>query len=108
MSCTSVSESGPVWVPNEDTDLQIRLEMILHTSDASHCGREATGSILEKNFFWFTLRKDISIFVISCIDYLSTIGGDNVPRDFGPSLHGTKPNDLLKFEYISFVMASTG
>lgn len=36
----------------------------------------------------------------ACIHRLSTVEGEKIPRPFGPSIHGTKENDLLQFDYI--------
>lgn len=50
--------------------------------------------------FWSTLTEGVRIFVAACIKFLSNKGGENVPLLFGPSLHGTVENDLLKLDYI--------
>lgn len=39
-------------------------------------------------------------FTAACIDSLSRIGGEEVPRPFGPAVHREKPNDLIKYDYI--------
>ena len=31
-----------------------------------------------------------------------------IPRPFGPAVHGTKPNDLLQFDYIEIAPGSNG
>lgn len=51
---------------------------------------------------------DIFVFVASCIHCSSTKGGDTVPRPFGPSVHGTCPNDFVQFDYIDLVLAYSG
>lgn len=46
------------------------------------------------------MQADVRAFVRACIHCLSTAGGEKVPRPFGPSVHRTKANDLLQFDYI--------
>jgi len=89
-----------VWVPDDASDLQLRLCIIAHTGPAGHRGREATSRALRSYFKWSTVSEDVSTFVRACIHCLSTLGGEKIPRPFGPSVHGTKPNDLLQFDYI--------
>lgn len=36
------TESGPIWVPDDDADLQHRLAIIAHSGAAGHFGRSAT------------------------------------------------------------------
>lgn len=51
---------------------------------------------------------DVPTFVHSCIHCLSTTGGEKVPRQFGPAVHGTKANDLLQFNYIEISQSPIG
>lgn len=103
-----MSDSGPIWVPDEDTDLQLRLAVIAHTGAAGHRGRKATETALTSHYSWTTLSEDIGLFVRSCIHCLSTTGGETVPRPYGPALHGSTPNALLQFDYIEMGLGSTG
>lgn len=64
--------------------------------------------MLNKFAFWSTLSEDVRSFVQSCIYCLWTVGGERVPRPFGTALHGTKPNDLLQFDYIELAPSSEG
>lgn len=98
---------GPIWIPDEDAILQLRLSIIAHTGAAGHRGRDATEQALANRFQWSTLPEDIALFTKSCIHCLSTTGGETVPRPFGPALHGTKPNDLVQFDYIELGKSCT-
>lgn len=103
-----ISANGPIWVPDDDSDLQLRLAVIAHTGAAGHRGRQATEKALAARFSWTTLSTDIRLFVRSCIHCLSTTGGETVPRPYGPAVHGTTPNALLQFDYIEMGLGSTG
>lgn len=46
------------------------------------------------------MMEDVRTFVRACIHCLSILGGEKIPRPFGPTVHGKKPNDLLQFNYI--------
>lgn len=74
--------SGAVWVPDEDTALQLRLCVIAHTGAAGHRGPQATKDTLSSNFSWSTVESDIDAFVSDCIHCLSTTGGG---KYHGPS-----------------------
>lgn len=43
---------SPIWIPNEDGDLQMRLAVIFHFGAAGHCGTQATELDLRENFVW--------------------------------------------------------
>lgn len=99
---------GATWIPNDSIDMQLRLCIIAHTGPSGHRGVQPTESILRKSFFWDTISSDVRTFVHSCIHCLSTTGGGKIPRPFGPALHGTKPNDLLQFDYIEIAHGRSG
>ena len=99
---------GAVWIPDEADDLQLRLCIIAHTSASGHRGADATERSLRKQFFWTSLTADVHNFVRSCIHCLSTTGGQKIPRPFGPAVHGTRPNELLQFDYIEIGPANNG
>ncbi len=101
-------KSGAVWVPENAADLQLRICVIGHTSTAGHRGQKATASIIRRQCFWKSLDVDVQTFVRNCIHCLSTNGGAKVPRPFGPTCHGTKPNDLIQFDYIEMGPSRVG
>lgn len=100
--------AGSIWIPDDSDDLQLRLCIIAHTGPSGHRGAKSTESTLRKNFFWSTMTSDVRTFVRSCIHCLSTIGGEKVPRPFGPAIHGTKANDLLQFDYVEIANTPSG
>lgn len=82
--------------------------MIAHAGAAGHRGRSATERALSEKFFLNTLPDDVGLFVTSCIHCLSTTSGTTVQSPFGHTLHGTKPNSLLQFDYIELGVGATG
>ena len=103
-----IDSQSRIWVPDDASDLQLRLCIIAHTGLAGHRGRDATERALMSKFIWSTLSDDVRLFVRSCIHCLSTLGGEKIPRPFGPAVHGTKPNDLLQFDYIELGPSNNG
>ena len=99
---------GPVWIPDDASDLQFRLCIIAHIGPSGHRGRKSTESVLTSGFTWVTLPADVQAFVRACTHFLSTVGGETVPRPYGPAIHGTKPNDLLQFDYIELCQPPGG
>lgn len=97
-----------IWIISEDDKLQLRLFIIAHTTIGCHRGRKATETVLGSRFYWATLSDDVELFVQACIHCLSTTERECIPRPFGPSVHGTKPNELLQFDYIELGKATTG
>ena len=102
------TETNAVWIPDEAADMQLRLCVIAHTGPAGHRGYAATTKALQDCFTWTTLKQDVKDFIRGCIHCLSTQGGGSMPRPFGPSFFGTKPNDLLQFDYIELGPRSIG
>lgn len=102
------SKPGPIWIPETDTDIQLRLAIILHTGAAGHRGRLAPEHEIPPHFFCSTLPADIRLFVSSCIHYLSTTGGESIPSPFGPTIHVSKPNPLVQLDYIYIFSSPTG
>lgn len=104
-----LSPDGPVWVPDEDDDLQLLLAIISHTGAPSHRGRLATEQSLAPHYSWSTLSADIRLFVQSCIHCISTTGG---VRPFLVHLAqlftAQKLNSLLQFYYIEICLNPTG
>lgn len=100
--------AGAVWIPEASTDLQLRLCIIAHTGPSGHRAASTTADMLRTQFYWRTLEEDILVFVRSCIHCLSTTGGGKTPRPYGPAVHGTCPNDLLQFDYITLTPAASG
>lgn len=54
------------------------------------------------------MSEDIRLLVKPCIHCLSTSGGKAVAHPFGPTLHGTNPNDLVQFDFIERGVGKTG
>lgn len=66
-----------IWIPDDSTDLQLRLCFIAHNSAASHRGSRTTEHIICYTNHWSTQTVAIGEFAKACIQGLSTTGGEN-------------------------------
>lgn len=73
-----VNSTGSVWIPDDSTDLQMRLCVIAHTEPSGHRGGKSTEFTLKNVNFWCTLSMDVNAFTYTCIHCLSTTGREKV------------------------------
>ena len=102
-----VDDEGRVWIPDSALELQQRLCVIAHAGESGHRGEKATTTVLEQVFVWSTLRVDVRDFVQGCIHCLS-VDGTMEPRPYGPTLHATKPNECLHFDFLTLPESDDG
>lgn len=96
------TSTGTVWIPDEASNLLLRLHIIAYTGAADHCGVDPTEQVLRKEYWWSTLSSDVNTFVRAFIHCISTTGRGRGPSPFGPTFHGSKPSELLQFDYVHF------
>ncbi|KAJ0408845.1 hypothetical protein P43SY_000741 [Pythium insidiosum] len=89
-----------VWIPEGEVELQTRLCVIGHAGVSGHRGVDATTKALSDVFTWTTLEADVNKFVYGCL-HCKISSGRVEPRPFGPALHGTKPNEVIHFDYLT-------
>ena len=91
---------GAVWIPDDCVNLKLRLLTIAHAGTAGHRGSETTWHALRERFTWTDLRDDVRSFVSSCLLCVLAKSGNKVPRPLSTTLHGTKPNEVIHFDYL--------
>ena len=52
------------------------------------------------HFTWDGIREDTRAFITSCLLYIMTKSGSTIPRPISSTLHGSKPNEVLHFDYL--------
>lgn len=88
------SDTEPIYIPREDSDIQLLVAIISHTGAAGHNGRKSTESMLRNQYPWSTLPDYIPLFFKSCIHCLSTPLWE-VERYHSPSYRRTMaPNPI--------------
>ena len=94
------NEHNSIWIPSEDTKLQLRICIISHCGRGGHRGIETTYKTIRDHFYWKDMKTDISVFCNTCLHCLTTIGGQRVPRPLGHAIHADKPNQLIHFDFL--------
>lgn len=92
------TESGKIWIPDEASELQVRLCIVAHFGIGSHHGVDVTTQNVAEIYDWKTLKQDVRMFVRQCLRCSATEG--TVLQVPGEGLQGTMPNDLLHWDYL--------
>ena len=80
--------------------MKLRLITIAHAGSAGHRGADSTLNALSERFTWTDLRDDIRTFVSSCLLCVLAKSGNKIPRPLSTTLHATKPNEVIHFDYL--------
>ncbi|ETV97789.1 hypothetical protein H310_09141 [Aphanomyces invadans] len=91
---------GKIWIPTGALDLQLSLLVISHADTMGHRGGHATARALSDIFVWRGLEQDCKTFVANCLQSLS-VGGEEVPRPVGKTLHAVEPNQLIHCDFMA-------
>lgn len=67
--------SGAVWIPKEDTTLQLRICIVGHCGRGGHRASDATKLAVHDFCFWETMATYITAFCQSCLQCELTLGG---------------------------------
>ena len=86
------------WIPDSDKQLQVRLIFCAHMHDAGHRGVAATLVRLQAFCVWSGMEAQMREFVRQCLHCADTRSGDVVPRPLGKTVHGTAPNEVVRFD----------
>ena len=100
--------NGATWIPDNSSELQMRISVVGHCGRSGHRGYETTLSTIKDHFFWKTIDADIDAFSKSCLHCALTLGGKRIPRPFGHALHADKPNELIHFDFLFMGESSQG
>ncbi len=101
------TRKGAAWVPDDCIDLKLRLLTIAHAGKSGHHGADPNWSSLRELFFRTDQRDDVLAFVSSCLLCVISKSSNKVPRPLSTTLHATKPNEIIHFDYL-FLGESNG
>ena len=96
-----------MWIPDNASDLQLRLLIISHCGASGHRGTAATFEALSSRF-WNNMRDDAALFLKQCLHCLPARGGDIIPRPFGASVQLKFRNEIIDFDYLYLEPARDG
>ena len=101
-----VKRAGKIVIPDQATDLKIRLCIIAHSGgNNGHIGYQAALQKLKEYFDWLNMTKDIKLLCTNCLHCLPTRGGKRIPRPLGEAIHGQYPNHVLHMDWIYIMPA---
>lgn len=93
------NDEGAIWIPFEDGQLKLRIIIAAHTGFGGHRSWRVTHATIKSHFWWPKQASDVENFVKSCLHCVATASGTIVPRPLGNTLHSSKPNKLLHFDF---------
>lgn len=103
-----VNNEGKLYIPPEDTEMQLRICVAAHCGLGGHRGKTATKSIAKEKVVWPTLDADLDSFCQSCLVCLISATGEKVPRPFGQQEHAERVGELLHFDFLYIGESAAG
>jgi Integrase zinc binding domain len=89
-----------LYVPRSAVDVKIRLLMVAHCGRGGHRPAKETKLKLLEHFVWDDVVDDVDTFLSSCLHCATNDGPLRVQRPMMHTLHATKPNPLLHFDFL--------
>ena len=89
-----------LWIPDQASALQVRLMVCAHMKEAGHRGAVATLQRLSEYCCWFRMEEHVTDFVKQCLHCMDSKAGEKVPRPLGETVHGTRPGEVVHFDYL--------
>ena len=89
-----------LWTPKGAKQLQVRLMICAHMKEAGHRGAVATLHRLSEYCCWFCMEEHVAEFVKQSLHCMDSKAGEKVPRSLGETVHGTRPGEVVNFDYL--------
>jgi hypothetical protein len=81
--------------------MKLRLLVIAHSGlGGGHQSINDTTNALKAKFYWKDMEKDVKSFVNLCLHCCPTKGGGKIPRPLGSATHGSRPGQVIHFDYL--------
>ena len=91
---------GLVWIPEEARELQLYAMIMAHCGFAGHRGSGPTSAKIKKWGYWQKWDEDVKDFCSQCRLCEKTKTGETIPRPWGQSVSGSKPGEVVHFDYM--------
>lgn len=91
---------GKVWIPDGAMELKLYAMIMAHCGFAGHRGQATTAIKLKKWGYWPKQDDDLRDFCGQCRLCTKSKTGETVPRPWGQSVSGTKPGEVIHFDYM--------
>lgn len=99
ISSTNIKVTEGIWIPYQDKELQVILCIAAHCSLSGHRGYQTSLENL-KEYLWIDKLSNVLQFCKNCLQCHQAKGGRIIPRPWGNAVHGTKPNEVISFDYL--------
>ena len=95
-----VNGRAVLWIPGGAEELQVRLMVCAHMKEAGHRGAVATPQRLSEYCCWFCMEEHVTEFVKQRLHCMDSKPGEKVPCPLGETVHGTRPGQVVHFDYL--------
>ena len=96
-----IDDRNCVVIPIESEKLRLRMCVIAHAGlNSGHIGYHAAIKLLQQWVYWKGMEADLKNLCNSCLHCLPTRSGFRKPRPLGEACHGTRPNQVVHFDYL--------
>ena len=95
-----VDSDGRIFVPKLH-DLRERCLLLAHGSIGGHRSARTTLQRLQQLVVWPDLKDDVNGFIQRCLTCRSTDGKISYQRPLGVSLRGSKPGEVLTWDFLT-------
>ena len=89
-----------IYIPSKVAELKLRFMATAHCETNGDRGREVSKNRLEEQVTWTELESDVDNFIGNCLHCIVSRSGGMIPRPLANSLHATKPNEVLQFDFL--------
>ena len=73
---------------------------VAHMKKADHRGAVATLQRLSEYCCRFRMKEHVTEFVKQCVHCMDSKAGEQVPRPLVETMHGTRPGEVVHFDYL--------
>lgn len=101
------SAEGPLLIPNDVCDIQLRLCAIARPSAAGHSGVKSKTMLLSDSFHWNSLDDDADLFLKECVHCITSAIENELRHPHGLVLHVIAPNDLIQHNHLDLGLSPT-
>eukprot|EP00918_Siedleckia_nematoides_P028800 GHVU01061971.1.p1 GENE.GHVU01061971.1~~GHVU01061971.1.p1 ORF type:complete len:951 (+),score=76.55 GHVU01061971.1:34-2853(+) len=98
----------PIWIPEEASDIRLRILVVAHAREGIHAARDTTLAIIRKRYWWKGISSDVRTFVNECLHCLRGKNTTRTPRPLGETLIAEYPNEILHMDVLSIGESTSG
>lgn len=93
-------KESSIWIPDEATNLKLRIVVEGHCGERGHRAYEATLEAIKETYWWSNIKQDVREFTQACIHCIISRNGERIPRPLATAIHGEKPNEVIHMDFL--------